>query len=448
MSQSTLPRVSNPPPIPAQARSVAEPDRAMGVVKLLVALAATTAGTYLIIYNLGRGASISTGQGVFLGIILGFGLRLLLTGGAQVARKRIGWTPSLVVFGIVVVAMGFGMPRAAEARMVKVEREAWERLEASPRTLADYETYKLWTSRPRKGFASAMAMAQVKEELAKMEGEKTGRVTKLRSLIRDYQYDMDRKSREPELAGAIELARGGIARIYQQALADLAVRVEAAATKSEFPEDPQMRAAFATLLERVARSDDNRVYLVFSSENAVATTRAAATAEPEARSASKLPLIPPGDAFSPSREDRRRKSFVSAMEEALGKAFAEPLIQIEPLAPGADRKGKTIFQVHCATRKAPDEFILTRDGKEVGRLFSVEVMWEFAIFDADGKALTRSKSRSMPGDEFRFRRGDDDPAWAAYSVMMDSAYFNYCRQITGRLGLIPVAQKEYFMFQK
>jgi hypothetical protein len=386
-----------------------------------------------------------------VGIILGLGVRLLLTGGAQVAGKRVGWAPALAVFLAVVVGMGWGLPRAAEAQKVKVEQEAWARLEASPKKFADYETYMRWTSSPRRGIAPAMAVAQVKEELTRLEGEKSGRVARLRGLIRDYQYDM-KKSGETEMQAAIDLAREGLGKVYAQALADLAVRVEAAEAKSEFPEDPQMRAAFAALIGQVAGSDDDRAYLVFSSENALAAMGAERVPDVEgsaaAPSAGASAVIPPGDAFSPGREDRRRKAFKIAMSEALEKAFAEPLVRVEPLPAGAERKGKVIFQVHCATRRTPGEFTLTRNGKEVGKLFSIEVAWEFSVFDAGGKLLTRSRSRSMPAQEFRFRRSEDDPPWAAYSVMMDSAYYNYCREVTGRLGLIPVATREYFVFEK
>jgi hypothetical protein len=30
--------------------------------------------------------------------------------------------------------------------------------------------------------------------------------------------------------------------------------------------------------------------------------------------------------------------------------------------------------------------------------------------------------------------------------MMDSAYFNYSREVTGRFGLVPPPKKEYFVF--
>ena len=62
--------------------------------------------------------------------------------------------------------------------------------------------------------------------------------------------------------------------------------------------------------------------------------------------------------------------------------------------------------------------------------------WEFSAFDLDGKLLARNRSRSNPAQSIRFRQNLGEPDWAPYSVLMDSAYYNYCREITGRLGLI------------
>lgn len=447
-SEGALPTVASPPPLPMQPA----PDRAMGILKLVFAVAASGVGIYLLYFQFEQLRVPSIGQAVFLGVIVAFGLRLLVTSIAQVAGRRVGWIPSMALFAAIVGLTAWALPRGVQAEVVRNEQEAWERLQASSKGFSDYQSYTRWTSIPRKDVHAPMALAQIREELTRLEGEKTGRVSTLRERIRQYQNDMERYD-VPEMQAAIELARERLGAIYAEALRDLALRIEAASAKSEFAEDPMMRAAFATLIDRVARSDDDRVYLVFSSENTLAALGSERAPEVEPASpvspaADASALIAPGDAFSPTRDDRRRRSFEISMEEALGAAFAEPLLRIEPLPAGAQRKGKTIFQVHCATRRAPGEFILTRDGKTVGRLFNIEVEWEFSIFDTDGKPLTRSRSRSMPGDEFRFRRSPGDPPWAAYSVMMDSAYYSYCREVTGRLGLIPVGMKEYFTFEK
>ena len=39
-----------------------------------------------------------------------------------------------------------------------------------------------------------------------------------------------------------------------------------------------------------------------------------------------------------------------------------------------------------------------------------------------------------------------DPNWAMYSIMMDSAYYNYARQITGQFGLAPPPVKQVFTY--
>jgi hypothetical protein len=44
-------------------------------------------------------------------------------------------------------------------------------------------------------------------------------------------------------------------------------------------------------------------------------------------------------------------------------------------------------------------------------------------------------------------RSPTDPSWAIYSVLMDSAYYNYARAITGKFGLVPPPVKAVFRYQ-
>jgi hypothetical protein len=245
------------------------------------------------------------------------------------------------------------------------------------------------------------------------------------------------KTGEAELQAAIDLSRQGLAETYAKALAELGDRVGKGTARREFPEDPRMRSAFAAVITRMAKSDDDWVYLDFASDNQLA-----AEVEPDSSG-----FIPRGEAFSPERDSRRRAAFSTAMTESLKQAFKnETLIRIQSLPYNADRNGKVVFQVKCTTRSIPGGFTLTRDGKYAGNLSNFEVAWEFSAFDVDGKLLARNRSRSNPAQSIRFSQGLDEPEWAPYSVLMDSAYYNYCREITGRLGLIPPPVKASFMF--
>jgi hypothetical protein len=421
-------------PIPQDPR----PNRFVGGLKLLLGIGLTAVGVYLTIYNLGRASvDLTTSVVIFFAILLGAGIRLLFTGGAQSAGRRFPLLPGLGVFMLVALAVVFTLPRVSAARRARVEREAWDRLQVSAKTYDDYRSYTSSTRTPRRGVLPAMALAQTREELAGPPG-KSGRVARLRELLRSHLYQME-KTGEGEFQAAIDLARQALAEACAKALAGLGERVEADTARREFPQDPGMRAAFAAVITGLARSDDDRVYLDFASDNQVATTQ---DAPPGA-----LKVIPPGEAFSPERDSRRRSAFSTAMTESLKEAFKnETLLRVESLPSGADRRGKVVFEVKCTTRRTPGGFVLTRDGKYAGTLFNFEVGWEFCVFDADGKRLARSRSRSNPAQSVRFRVSPGDPDWAPYSVLMDSAYYNYCREITGRLGLIPPPVKEYLTF--
>lgn len=285
-----------------------------------------------------------------------------------------------------------------------------------------------------------MALAKVREELERLDAKKSGGVEDLRRMIGEFSSTA--KSEDPgAMQPAMDLARDGLSRAYARGLEELAQRTQAPGAKGEFPEDPQMRAAFRAVLEHLARSNDDHVYLVFSSEYHLDGEAVGTPAKPEA-------LVAPGEAFSPEREKKRRSSFVSALVDTLKKAFTEPLVQVRVLDAGEPREGKVIFEVRCTTRRAPGEFTLTQNEKAVGKLFNLAVAWEFAIFDAGGKPLTRNQSRSNPAESLQFRYTRGDPAWSGYSVMLDSAYYNYCREITGRLGMPPPVVREYFSFDR
>ena len=428
-----------------------KPGRGLAVLKLVLGLGGLAYAWYLISEEIMRWLYRTEPKADYLivsAVVLGLGVGFLLSGGLNLVGRRLGWGAGIVLALLVAGGAYFTVGQVYQSRRTTRELAAWNRLEASPKTLTDYKKYENESSFSRKGVRPAIATLELKEELVKMEGEKSGKVYKLREKIREFQ-DRMRWDEEPEYQKAIDVAKEGMARVYAKALEDLAERVEAESKgKREFPEDPAMRAAFAAALERVAKADDNRVYLAFSSENHLADVEAERTPD-TARTApglAGLKQIDQGEAFSSAREGRRREVFADALEGALRDAFSEPLVDIEPLKEGEDRKGKVVLQVHCVSRRVPGYMVYTSNDKPVGTLFKIEVDWEFSAFDVDGKVLTKNRSRSNPASTMRFRSDDDDPAWAPYSVMMDSAYYNYCREVTGRLGMIPPAVKEYFVF--
>jgi hypothetical protein len=421
------------------------PDKAMGVFKMVIGLALAAAGTYLFFYNVDRElqkTSGDTGTGVFLGVIAGLGLWLLVNGVIQVRGRHPKLVVGIGVLVLTIVAFALVFPRAAQGARRAMEQQYWDRLQASKKTYKDYKDYLEYNPLPRKGMFAEAAAVGVKEEMAKTGAEAEGRVARLRSLIYDFNKQMKERN-EPEIKASITAAHDGLAQSYAKAREDLAERLEKSATRTEFPEDPKMRAAFAQVLDRVARQDQNFVYLAFASEDLVTKSVPGAGAPGRAKD-----LIEPGEAFGPAQDGKRQDAFESALEGSLRTAFKEPLIEIIPLRPGDSRDGKVVFDVRCVTKPAPGTMKLTLNGKSVGTLFKIEVAWQFTIVDVDGKPLVKHTTVSYPANSFGFNSQSSDPTWAPYSVMMDSTYHNFCREVTGRLGLIPPKVKEDFSFRR
>ena len=52
-----------------------------------------------------------------------------------------------------------------------------------------------------------------------------------------------------------------------------------------------------------------------------------------------------------------------------------------------------------------------------------------------------------PASNVGVSRSADSPQWALYSIVMDSAYFNYGRRLTGMFGLTPPPERTSFSFE-
>ena len=55
--------------------------------------------------------------------------------------------------------------------------------------------------------------------------------------------------------------------------------------------------------------------------------------------------------------------------------------------------------------------------------------------------------RSEPAGSVSVSTQPGDPDWGMYSVLMDSAYYNYARQVTGMFGLVPPPEKTVLAYQ-
>jgi len=95
----------------------------------------------------------------------------------------------------------------------------------------------------------------------------------------------------------------------------------------------------------------------------------------------------------------------------------------------------------------PSFYTNSDEGKITSLLYKCEVQWLFRI-TIDGKEIGKFGFRSEPAKHVSYQTRKDDPEWAPYSIVMDSAADNFARLIVGRLGLVPPPAPESYIFAK
>jgi hypothetical protein len=232
----------------------------------------------------------------------------------------------------------------------------------------------------------------------------------------------------------------------------------------EFPVDEQLRAAFAVILEELTRAPTAEIHVAFT--NSVDLTAPAGTDEllalyqgdPKAKEVfpAGAPVIEPQQSFSPAYDSRRRRTFMAAMSESFGQVFDAHLLSLVPLEDGQSREGKIVIEVRSQVVRLPKFFFWEKEQaggaagqmQVAGLLFGIAVDWELKVFGRDGKQLYAQPSiRSEPAESVGVMTQPGDPDWGMYSVLMDSAYYNYSRQVTGMFGLVPPPQKTELAYQ-
>jgi len=263
-------------------------------------------------------------------------------------------------------------------------------------------------------------------------------------------------------AEAEQAATKAFTEYYDAAKAKLYAPTVAGAAR-EFPVDESLRAAFAVVLEDLARAPTAEVHVAFDSFVDV-TPPAGAEEElklyqtdPKALAAfpGGAPVIEPQQSFSPAYDTRRRGTFMRAMSESFGQVFDANLLTLVPLEAGQSREGKIVIEVRSNIVRLPKFFFWEKEQpgapgqlQVVGLLFGIAVDWELKVFGRDGKQLyAQPPVRSEPAENVGVMTQPGDPDWGMYSVLMDSAYYNYSRQVTGMFGLVPPPQKTELAYQ-
>ena len=372
-------------------------------------------------------------------------------GGARIATKKL---PKAVHFGILggvaVLATALG-PVTSRAHYTSKESSLYTELSRSTTSSFEWSRYEreIPADFRRDAWRNDFMLAKVREAKGNAK------------MLRDVQLSISTEPEPKLVKGARDEAHKQLESLYDAGKARL-YRAPTTGAAPEFPVDAKLRDAFGTVLEQLADSTDPNVYVSFGSASNLDAPKGTDENLKELRSDPELsqafprhdiPVIEAGSAFSPEFDKRRRGTFISAMGESFSKVFDSQLISLVPLETGTDRKKKIVIEVSSKISRQSDFFIYSTEPypgapkKPAGLLFGIGVQWTFKIIGNDGKVLYEAApTTSQSAEDVHINRDEGDPQWALYSIMMDSAYYNYSREVVGRFGFDPPPIKDTFSY--
>lgn len=418
---------------------------------------ALVVGLFMALMGVGAWMALSHegfGSAAIGGVLFALSSFLLLFGISKLAKKKL---PVAVLVGVPVALLVLGIlsgPSVSSAHYRSEEEKVFAKCdeETSPASAWVYQyEKKIPLSFRRAEYKSNWMEARVREAL------KTKSAASLRQVLVDIDLE---KSDKSLFKNAKKSAKKALSSLYDEGKAKLYAPPKSGAAP-EFPVDEALRRGFGDLIEQLTESKDANVYVAFTNKSELSAP--AGTDEslklyqnsPKVRATfpkGNAPIIDQGKAFSPDFDKRRRATFITAMGESFGQVFNGDLITLVPLEQNADRKGRVVIEVGSRITRKSDFFVTWHEGAggtEIvdGLLFAIQVEWQFKIVGRDGKVLYQAKPMpSEAADHVKVDSRDSDPNWAMYSIMMDSAYYNYSREVTGRFGLTPPPVREVFSY--
>jgi len=445
-----------PPQFPAGAPYPVRtgPSKGVGLLKVLLGLCLSLsfAGALVAIGHEGLVA------GAILGVLMGLGLRWIVTGGANLAGKNIPVLPSLAFIVVGGVLGAVGGPASSAAYWQSYEKSKWDEMVSYNTGYVslwqwDAEYFDMIPPKFQRDEAPGMRkFVEVKSSI------QNSNLVEVRAHVYDIQVN---HKDEPHYAAALDLAAGELKRKYDEVLAKLAKPGGDTAGAGEFPVDEDLRKAFTEVLTDLARAPTADVHVVFKNSSDFAPPDGdeyGLRAEAEyVKKTLKLPVtdppyvIPQGAAFSPAYDKARRASFMSVSSEAFRQVFDANLLSLTALEDGVSREGKFVLEVSAHTWREPSYYHYTSpqlDGSKVlkGFAFSIQVNWELKLFGRTGKLMYETTLTSGPVDNLTMQPKPSDPEWAIYSILMDSAYYNYTRIFVGSFGIAPPEPKREFAY--
>jgi hypothetical protein len=316
---------------------------------------------------------------------------------AKQMKKKLPTAAHIAVPAAVAILFTVLGPSVGTAMMKSRESDLYAKLTkndaASGLWISEYEK-QIPESFRRKDWRLQWMKARVRE------GKQAKNAGDLRKVANECADDSDKELLDEAREDAVK----ALGEMYEDGKKRMS---SATGGSSEFPVDNGLREAFGVVLTDLARARDSNVYVSFQNTANLDPPKDFDKMIKEFQRDPQVlvdfpkgnaPVINPGNAFSPSFDNKRRQTFLSAMTESFGQVFDGQLLTLVPLEKGADKKGKLVLEVTSTIVRENDVFLYTSSDtgvkKLVGFLMSFQVEWTFQLMDRNGKVSTRRSPRS------------------------------------------------------
>ncbi|MFN8613962.1 MAG: hypothetical protein U0931_40895 [Vulcanimicrobiota bacterium] len=210
--------------------------------------------------------------------------------------------------------------------------------------------------------------------------------------------------------------------------------------------DPTLTAAFQHVLEVLAANPSRKVQLHYKAEGGLGKL-----AEDKdffadlAPKYQKLPIIATGEAFDEGAQKRRAGQVAAALRNSFDAVWPKGMLEISTASEATEVPSDVNFWVEARIQRIRGFYTNSEDDKINALLYKCEVIWQFRITQ-DGKEIGKFGFRSEPAKHVSYTTHKNDPDWAVYSIIMDSAADAFARLIIGRLGLTPPPLPQNYTF--
>jgi hypothetical protein len=152
-------------------------------------------------------------------------------------------------------------------------------------------------------------------------------------------------------------------------------------------------------------------------------------------------VIDLGDTFSATQIALREKIILERLNQALGKIINQDLLRFEI----GDAKTGPRVEVSYRTEPSGSLYLYKENENERGLLRGYKMAWALTVDTGTGTPFSKNFN-SEPLEQLRMQGYPGDPAWAAYSVMLYSAFHEFSSRLIRMASLEVPPSPDTFSF--